>query len=515
MIRNFLLLRRNLGASTHVHSPMMHRSGRGSNFCLVAKCLGSQQQAEHELSGKGHFLFASAAAAFGLALGGTSLATCESKLDFLASSDIPNTVGESKSTLHSTSSSLESSDHTIPALLSKDQAATTWNAYLATSSSASTFSDPTLTPSSGDNQNVTTKRMYFYHNHRIRKPEKFIFFVGPDSTPLGHAIAHRLGGMSPHAADISSFADGETSIQIPHTSVRGKHVYIVQSTTSSDAILQLLLLVTTLRRASAKHVTVVIPYYGYSRQDRRQNQAVVPIAAADVAQMMEEVGVDRVIGMDLHSETLLGFFGAPVEHILPSPVAAAYFYEALLEGRKKGQKITVVASHEGQVERATKFREALSRMCSGEEEDAENIELAVLVKNPNAATQTLVGSVQGRRCIIVDDIVNTGTTMEKSVATLAAAGASSIHAWATHGVFTPAALERLGSHPQLDFLLVSNSVTQPQQLPTKIRVLDLSPLLAEVIARVNRYDSLRGLFRHQRDRAMPQERQVKRYDGEE
>ena len=488
---------------------------------------------------------------------------------------------------------------------SNDIFASPWHSYLATSPS-SVLLPPTT------NTTVTTQHMYFYHNPQILHPKKFVLFAGPASTALGNDIAHCLGLDMPNQLDVKSFADGETSIQILD-SVRGKNVYVVQSTISSDALLQLLILIPTLRRASAKHVTVLLPYYGYSRQDMRtyasksksskssssssssssskqqqQQRHREPIAAADVARMLEDVGVDRVICMDLHSDTLLGFFSprTPVEHILPSPVAAAYFYEQLVLGPRRGMtttttttttagqrssdtdgqvsstnkpqeeptsaaaqpelKITVVASHEGQVGRATQFRQALLRMLQHPDNHHDNtttpnsnddtaIELAVLIKNPHQAGggAQLVGHVDGRQCILVDDIVNTGTTLETNITTLAAAGAASIHAWATHGVFTKEALQSLRANEQLEFLLVSNSVPPLEdddddedavdEKNQKIRVLNLAPLLAEVIARVYNNHSLRGLLKRTSSSSSasstthpPQpgpEKTIERYDG--
>ncbi|KAL7576395.1 hypothetical protein ACA910_018200 [Epithemia clementina (nom. ined.)] len=379
----------------------------------------------------------------------------------------------------------------------------------------------------GENIPITTRKAYFYQTPQIGssvEAEKLTLLAGPSSEELGSDIAHLLG-VPVSRMDVGHFADGESRVQIQE-SVREKHVYIVNSTTSSDSIMELFLMISALRRASAKRITAVIPYFGYARQDENKRRQREPIAAADMALMLEEMGVDRVICVDLHNDTVRGFFSpfVPVEHLMPAPVAAAYFHEELAtveaahEGESEGgdseydyPRVTVVAAHEGQVGRATQFRDVLKRLSG------EDIELAVLTRSRmEAGAKTyepqLVGDVRGRKCIIVDDIVNTGTTLVSNVQMLKQEGADSIYAWATHGVFGEThceqTLETIAGLEDLNYLLISNSTTPPRLLPLKIRTLNVAPLLAEAIARALHDKSISSIL------SLEPLEHVQRYDGD-
>ena len=361
---------------------------------------------------------------------------------------------------------------------------------------------------------VTTRNMYFYKSPDMRSDilHKFAIFAGPSSKQLGKDVAHLLG-LDLNMMKVSEFKDGETSIQVMDT-VRQKHIFIIHSTTSVTSLMQLLLLISCLRRASAKKITAVIPYFGYSRQDRRIKRE--PIAGADVARMLEEVGVDTVVCMDLHNDSLRGFFRptTPVEHLNPSAVAAAYFHEELLENDDKAKSfnaevnadnypdITIVASHEGHVARASNFRKVMLKLSglSKVKNGPDKIKMAFISKSRQFPGQknyepTLVGDVKGRKCILIDDIVNTGSTMRACIDILHDNEADGVYAWATHGVFggDMSAPDILQESEGLNFLLVSNSCEMRRSLPPKVRVLNVAPLLAEAIARSSHQGSLTAL----------------------
>jgi ribose-phosphate pyrophosphokinase len=317
-----------------------------------------------------------------------------------------------------------------------------------------------------------------------------ILFSGNANIELATEIATLLGtGLG--NITVSRFADGEVNVQV-HDNVRGKDVYIVQPTCSpvNEHLMELLLMVSTMRRASAERITCVIPYYGYARQDRKMT-ARVPISAADVARLLESMGVDRVVAVDLHCGQIQGFFGprVPVDNLDAGTVGVKYFVN-------KGLLNPVVVSPDaGGVYRAKQFREGLNLS-----KPALDAGLAMIIKQRPKAGQIermdLVGSVDGADVVIVDDMIDTAGTLCTAAANLKANGARRVFAFASHGLFSGPASDRI-ARSVLEEVVVTNTIPLKAgaKANEKIVALSVAPLLAEAIKRVHYKQSVSELFR--------------------
>jgi len=283
-------------------------------------------------------------------------------------------------------------------------------------------------------------------------------------------------------ARVGRFSDGEVMVEILEN-VRGKDVFVLQSICAppNDTLMELLVMVDALKRSSAARVTAAIPYMGYARQDRRPSSARVPISAKVVANMMASVGVDRIMTMDLHSEQIQGFFDIPVDNIYSGPILLGDVW------KHDFKNLVVVSPDVGGVVRARGLAKRLEA------------DLAIIDKRrprPNVATvMHIIGEVEDRTCVIVDDLVDTANTLCEAAAALKKHGAVKVLAYCTHAVLSGKAVERI-TDSELDELVVTDTVPLSENARdcSRIRVLTVSGLLAETMRRISNEDSVSSLF---------------------
>lgn len=314
-------------------------------------------------------------------------------------------------------------------------------------------------------------------------------FTGNSNRPLANDIASQLG-MTLGKVKVGHFADGEVNVVIQEN-VRGKDVYIVQPTSPpvNETLMELLLMISTMRRASAQKITAVIPYYGYARQDRKM-QARVPISAADVARLLEAMGVDRVVAVDLHCGQIQGFFGprVPVDNLDGGTVGVSYFGDMDLVNP------CVVSPDAGGVYRAKQFRDGLQKKYEVE------ASLAMIVKQRAKASEIermdLVGTVDGCDVIIVDDMVDTAGTLCKAAGIIKEHGARRVFAFASHGVFSGPAAERIANSALTELVVLDTVPLNDKAMATgKITQLSVGPLLAQAIYNLHNKKSISALFK--------------------
>jgi ribose-phosphate pyrophosphokinase len=282
-------------------------------------------------------------------------------------------------------------------------------------------------------------------------------------------------------ASVGRFPDGEVEVKITEN-VRGADCFIIQPTSypANDNLMELLLMVDALRRASAWRITAVIPYFGYGRQDRKAEPRV-PISAKLVSNIIRAAGIDRLLTMDLHAGQIQGFFDIPVDHLYANPVLVGYFQKKKIPP----EQLVVVSPDAGGVERARAFAK---RLESG---------LAIIDKrriSPREANvMHVVGDVKGKVALIIDDLVDTGGTLVKAAQALSDSGATRVLAAAAHGVLAGPAIERLNASP-VEELVITNSIPLNHKDARKIRVLSVGPLLAEAIERIHVERSISEMF---------------------
>ncbi|SFG99555.1 ribose-phosphate pyrophosphokinase [Desulfotomaculum arcticum] len=309
--------------------------------------------------------------------------------------------------------------------------------------------------------------------------QRLKIFTGNANPALAEEIAHYLG-VSVGAAKVTRFSDGEIQVRI-NESVRGADVFIIQPTSEpvNEHLMELLVMVDAVRRASARRITAVMPYYGYARQDRK-TRARDPVTAKLVANLLYASGTRRVITMDLHAGQIQGFFDIPVDHLPGVPLIAQYFLQQQLND------VVVVSPDLGGVQRARDLAERIGAP------------LAIIDKRrpePNVAEiMNIIGSVQGKKVIMIDDIIDTAGTITQGAAALKKWGAEEIYVCCTHPVLSGPAVERLAGAP-IKEVLVTNTIALPQiKIVNNLKILSVAPLLGEAIIRVHEDLSVSKLF---------------------
>ncbi len=310
--------------------------------------------------------------------------------------------------------------------------------------------------------------------------QRLMLFSGNANVALAAAVARYLGG-EVSKAEVGTFSDGEVNVEIMDN-VRGADCFVLQSTSApaTTHLMELLIMIDALRRSSARRVTAVIPYYGYARQDRKVAPRA-PISAKLVADLISVAGTDRVLCIDLHAGQIQGFFNIPVDNLYATPV----LLEAI-RTRNAGQ-LTIVSPDAGGVERARAYAKRLDAT------------LAIVDKRRDAPNESkvmnVIGNVDGRSCVIVDDIVDTAGTLTEAARALHGEGARSVSAAITHAVLSGPAVKRIAESPLAELVVTDTVKLRPEaEQSDKIHVVSIAPLLGEAIRRINNEESVSSLF---------------------
>lgn len=304
-------------------------------------------------------------------------------------------------------------------------------------------------------------------------------FSGSSNLPLAEKIAGYVG-IELGKIELKRFSDGEISVKITEN-VRGSDIFLIQSTSdpANDHIMELLLIIDAFRRASTRRITVVTPYFGYGRQDRKVEPRV-PISAKVVARILESMGTNRLLAMDMHADQIQGFFDIPVDHLFAAPVLIDYFKE------KNMENTIIVSPDSGGAERARFFAKHLH--CG----------LAIIDKRRERANEAdvmhIIGNVEGKECIMVDDMIDTAGTIAKGAQALKDFGAKSVTAVSTHGVLSGPACRRLEEAP-IDEIVLTDTINMPQEKKLgKMKILSVASLIGEAILRIHDERSVSNLF---------------------
>jgi ribose-phosphate pyrophosphokinase len=311
--------------------------------------------------------------------------------------------------------------------------------------------------------------------------DSLMVFTGNANPRLAERVVNHLD-ISLGRATVGRFSDGEVTVELLEN-VRGRDVFVLQSTCvpTNDNIMEMMLMVDALKRASAGRITAAIPYFGYARQDRRPRSARVPISAKVVANMLQVAGVDRVLTVDVHADQIQGFFDIPVDNIYSTPVLLADIRA------KNHENLMIVSPDVGGVLRARAMAKQLG------------VDMAIIDKRRPKANVAevmhIIGDVKDRTCIIIDDMIDTANTLCKAAEALKKFGAKKVMAYATHPVFSGAAVERI-LQSALDEVVVTDTipVSDEAQASGRVRVVSIAGLLAETMRRINNEESVSSLF---------------------
>tara|TARA_B100000886_G_scaffold339595_1_gene305564 strand:+ start:69 stop:1028 length:960 start_codon:yes stop_codon:yes gene_type:complete len=316
-----------------------------------------------------------------------------------------------------------------------------------------------------------------------KKNKGLDIFTGTANPELAKEVSKILG-IKISDADVGYFSDGELRVQIEEN-VRGHDTFIIQSTCSptNKNVMEIMLIADALKRSSASRITAVVPYYGYARQDRRVRSARVPISAKVVADMFASVGIDRVLTIDLHSETIQGFFDMPADNVY----ATKLMIDDIKQNNERNE-VVVVSPDVGGVVRSRALAKYL-----------DDTDLAIIDKRRAAANESevmnIIGEIDGKVCIVPDDIIDTAGTLCNAARALKSKGAKAVKAYITHPVLSGPAIERLNSS-DIDEIVVTNSIPLNKEAKkcSKIRIISIATIIAECITRLSNEESLSEMF---------------------
>lgn len=307
-------------------------------------------------------------------------------------------------------------------------------------------------------------------------------FALSSNKELAQKVADEIG-IKLGTVEVKTYSDGETEVKI-RESIRGEHVYILQSTSApvNENLMELLIMMDALRRASAASINIVIPYYGYARQDRKA-RAREPITSKLVANMLQTAGADRLITFDLHAAQIQGFFNIPVDHLMGSPLLAEYFISQGLYG---GDDLVVVSPDHGGVGRARKLAKFLKAPIAIIDKRRPRANVAEIMN--------IIGDVEGKRCVLIDDMIDTAGTITLAANALKELGATEVYASCTHGVLSGPAMERIENSGITKLVVLDTIDLSDNQKCGKIVQISVAPLLADAIIRIHEQRPLTPLY---------------------